>query len=96
MNELKKIITEDKIVEVLKKNIVQVYITSTNEPVYTQEDYERIANEILEGQEWEVVADGLIENGALFYPNAGRIELSDIMPDKFEGKNIEIAVREIK
>jgi hypothetical protein len=84
-----QIITEDRIVEVLN-NHLSSYSVSKN-----------IAHEILQGQEWEVVASGEVttykDELAFTLPliNGFRFNIDSHLY-KFEGKNIEIAVREIK
>lgn len=76
---------------------------------YTEDfDYfkKKVAHVILEGQEWEVVAKGKIkvERFANVQNTLANVliginyftKLAEMIADDFEGKNIEIAVREVK
>lgn len=90
------VITEDKIVEVLKsfRGIRQWGPETDKEPFIHECDFYKVAQEILKGQGWEVVASGKVKAEIseldIYFIEGKQV---NSLFGGFEGKNIEIAVR---
>jgi hypothetical protein len=100
-----QIITEDRIVEVLNKTVATTKYTSFS---VIEEPYKRnptisarytkreIAQEILKGQGWEVIKGKVtkdIPDLDIYFINGKQV---NSLFKKFDGKDIEVAVRECK
>ncbi len=101
-----QVITEDRIVEVLNIHMNFIDEKTSKYEETNQNLFKRIAHEILEGQGWEVVVSGEVRverfnniQKTLANVKIGNIYFRDIeekLADECQGKNIEVAVREVK
>lgn len=96
------LITEADIIEVLNKWI-DFKVTTSDDDKFEKSSkrlmFSKIAKEILgEGEGWEVVASGLVNDDIFEYEaefTIGGKDIYDLLRD-YDSKNIEIAIREVK
>lgn len=101
-----QIITKDKIVEVLERTVATMKYKSLSieesikKGAFISARYtkEQIASEILQGQEWKVVAGGKVYIDLTDYEEYGEIGKKELylVFKPYHRKNIEIAAREVK